>query len=80
MKLSISKTNIISSRKTNALIYDYKLCQCSITRTHSINDLGVFIDAKLHFHDHVNYILSHCIKLLGLVRSIIFNFSPLDVC
>jgi hypothetical protein len=30
----------------------------SITRTDSIEDLGVFIDAKLHFLDHVNYILS----------------------
>jgi hypothetical protein len=76
MKLNISKTKVISfSRKTNILIYDYKLCQSSITRIDSIKHLGVFTDVKLHFHDHVNYIFSHCIKLLGLVRSIAFNFS-----
>jgi hypothetical protein len=34
--------------------------------------------AKLHLHDHVNYIFSHCIKLLDLVRSITFNFSCLE--
>jgi hypothetical protein len=39
--------------------------------------LGVFIDAKLHFHNHINQIFSHCIKLLGLVRSITFTFSSL---
>jgi hypothetical protein len=34
MELNISKTKFISfSRKTNVLIYDYKLCQSSITRT-----------------------------------------------
>jgi hypothetical protein len=79
MKPNISKTKVISfSRKTNKLIYDYNLCQSSINRTNSIKDLGVFIDAKLHFHDHVNYIFSHCIKLLGLVHNITFNFSSLE--
>jgi hypothetical protein len=79
MKLNISKTKVISfSRKTNVPIYDYKLCQSPITRTDSIKDLGVFIDVKLHFHDHVNYVFSRCIKLLGLARSITFNFSSLE--
>jgi hypothetical protein len=60
------------------LIYDYNLCQSTINRTDSIKDLGVFIDTKLHLHDHINYLFSHCIKLLGLVRSITFNFSSLE--
>jgi hypothetical protein len=79
MKLNISKTKVISfSRKTNILIYDYNLCQSSINRTDSIEDLGIFIDAKLHFHDHINYIFSHCIKLLDLVSNITLNFSSLE--
>jgi hypothetical protein len=49
--------------------------QCNITRTYSIK---VFIDAKLHFHDHVKYIFSQCVKLLGIVRSITFNFLSLE--
>jgi hypothetical protein len=82
MKFSISKTKAISPspffRKTSVLFYDYKLWQASITRSDSIKDMGVFVDAKLYFHNHVNHIFSHCIKLLGLVRSITFNFSSLE--
>jgi hypothetical protein len=71
MKLKMSKTRVISfSRKTKVLIYDYKICRSSITWTDSINDLGVFIYAKLYFHDRVNYIFSHC--------SITFIFSFLE--
>jgi hypothetical protein len=55
----ISKTKVISfTRKTNVLTYDYKLCQSSIARTDSIQDLRVYIDAKLYFHDQVNYIFN----------------------
>ncbi|PNF31076.1 hypothetical protein B7P43_G16967 [Cryptotermes secundus] len=79
MKPNISKTKVIFvSRKTSVLIYDYKLCQLSIARTDSMKDLGVFFDSKLYFHDHVNYIFSHCVKLLCVVHSITFNFSSLE--
>jgi hypothetical protein len=79
MKLDIGKTGVISfSRKTNALIYDYKLCQSSITRSHSIKDLGVYTDNKLHFHGHVNYIFSQSTRLLGLIRNITFNLSSIE--
>jgi hypothetical protein len=78
MKLNISKTRVISfSRKTNTLFFQYKLCHSFITRTDSIKDLGVFIDSKLHFHNHVEYIFSQCIKLLGLVHTITCPFSSL---
>jgi hypothetical protein len=79
MKLNIGKTRVISfSRKTNVLIYDYKLCQFPITRSHSIKDLGVYTDNKLHFHDHVNYIFSQSTRLSGLIRNITFNFFSIE--
>jgi hypothetical protein len=78
MNLNISKARVISSsRKTNTLIYDYKLCQSSMTRTDSIKDLGVFTDSKLRFHNHVDYIFSQCNKLMGLVFILTFSFSSL---
>jgi hypothetical protein len=40
--------------------------------------LGVFIDSKLYFHSHVDYIFSQYIKLLGLIRNNTFSFSTLD--
>jgi hypothetical protein len=79
MKLNIGKTRVISfSRKTNALIYDYRLCLSSITRTHSTKDLGVYMDSKLHFHDHVTYIFSQSARFLWLIRNITFNFSTIE--
>jgi hypothetical protein len=56
MRLNTAKTCVVSyTRKTNFLSYDYQLCHAIITRTSSINDLGVFFDSKLHFHNHVDY-------------------------
>jgi hypothetical protein len=79
MRLNIAKTCVVSyTRKTNFVSYDYQLCHATITRTSSIKDLGVFFDSKLHFHNHVDYIFSECIKLLGIIRSITFTFSSLE--
>jgi hypothetical protein len=66
------------SRKTNILTYDHKLCQFSITRTDSIKDLVAFIDSKLRFHNHVDYIFAQCMKVLGLVRTLTFTLPSLD--
>jgi hypothetical protein len=32
----------------------------------------------LYFHNHGNYIFSHCVKLLGLVHSVTFNLLFLE--
>jgi hypothetical protein len=40
--------------------------------------MGVYIDCKLHFHQHVDYLFSHAMKLLGLIRTLTFSFSTLD--
>jgi hypothetical protein len=72
MKQNVSKSRVISfSRKTITLIFHYKLYHSFISRT----DLGVFIDSELHFHNHVDYIFSQCIKFLGLVQTTTFPFS-----
>jgi hypothetical protein len=76
---NIAKTRVVSySRKTNVLSYEYLLCHAAITRTSSIKDLSVFYDLKLYFHNYVDFILSECIELLGLIRSITFRFSSLE--
>ncbi|PNF19262.1 hypothetical protein B7P43_G08007 [Cryptotermes secundus] len=78
MKLNVNKTKVITfSRKTNSLIYAYKLFHFTVTLTHSVKDLGVYLESKLHFHNHVNFIFSYCVKMLGTIRSITFNYSTL---
>jgi hypothetical protein len=53
------------------LNYQYRRAGC-------IKDLGVHIDSKLHFHQHVDFLFSHTMKLLGLILIITFSFSSLD--
>jgi hypothetical protein len=77
MKLRVEKTKVVTfSRKTNYLIYEYKLYHSTITRTFSVEDLGVYLDSKLLFHNHVHF-FTHCIKMLGIIRSVTFNYSTL---
>jgi hypothetical protein len=76
---NITKTHAISySRKTNILGYEYHLWHAHITNSSSIKGLGAFVNSKLYFHNHVDFLFSECIKLLGLIRSITFRFSSLD--
>jgi hypothetical protein len=64
--LLLAKQVTSFSRKSNILIYEYKLCQSSMTRTDSIiKDLRVFLDSKHNFHSYDNYIFSQYMKLFG---------------
>jgi hypothetical protein len=74
MRLNTAKTRVVSyTRKANFFSYNYQLCHATITHTSSIKDLGVFFESKLHYHSHVDYVFSECIKLLGLICS--FNLQ-----
>jgi hypothetical protein len=74
MELNTQKTNVISfTPKTNSIHFDYELGNAIMMHCDCVKDLGVWLDIKLYFHHHVNYIFSIASKLLGLV-----NFSSLD--
>jgi hypothetical protein len=78
MNLNTGKIGAITfSRKTNTLLLKYKLGDFYITRTDCIKDLGVFIDSKLYFHSHVDYIFPQSIKPLVLIRNITSSFLTL---
>jgi hypothetical protein len=80
MRLNTAKMHVVSyTRKTNLLSYNHQLYCATITHASSIKDLGVFFDSKLHFHSHVDYVFSECIKLLGLIHSITLAFLPWSV-
>jgi hypothetical protein len=75
---TIAKTHVILySRKANVLSYKYQLGHAAITPTSSVKDLGVFFESKLYFHNHIDFIFSECLKLLGLTDSKTFRFSSL---
>jgi hypothetical protein len=79
MKPNFSKIRVISfTRKTNVSNYQYRLGNSFILPTDCIKDLGVHIDCKLHFHHDVDFLFSHTMKLLGLIRTLTFSFSTTD--
>jgi hypothetical protein len=79
MKINIGKTTIISfSRKTNSILFNYKLCSNLVTRSQCVKDLGVLLDCELYFHQHVDYIFFAGFKMLGLIRYITSSFSTLE--
>jgi hypothetical protein len=79
MRHNVAKTCVVSySKKTNVLSYEYQRCHTTSTRTGSVKDLDVFFDPKLHFQTNVDFLLSDCMKLLDIIRSITFRFSSLD--
>jgi hypothetical protein len=49
-----------------------------ILRTDCIDDLHFQTDRKLHFHYHIDFILSNSLRLLTLIRIIAFSFSTLE--
>jgi hypothetical protein len=58
------------------LNYQSSLANSLIGRKDCIKDVGVQIVCKLKFH-LVNFLSSHVMKYLGLIRTITFSFSTL---
>jgi hypothetical protein len=78
-KLNLSKTTVISfTRKTNSIYFNYKLCNNLVARSQCVKDLGVLLHCKLYFHQHINYVFSQSLKMLGLIGYITSSFSTLD--
>jgi hypothetical protein len=74
MKPNFSTIRTISFiRKANILNYQYTLGSSVILRTDCIKNFGVHIDCKFSFHRLVYFISSYALKLLGLIRKILFT-------
>jgi hypothetical protein len=79
LKIKITKMrNIAVTKEEESVVIIIIIVVTVITSIIALVCVVVVIDANLHFHDHVNFIFSRCVKLLGLVRSITFNFSSLE--
>ena len=64
--------------KKNVLYCTYKLWDSSVTRTDTINDLGIQLDLKLHFRAHVRQHFLPIRKDAGLNKFITYSFAILD--
>lgn len=81
LPLNMSKTKVVSySRKTNVSMYQYRIDDYKIEVVSTVKDLGVTIDNKLLFNEHIDKILSKARRNLGLIKWVARDFNDLLTC
>ncbi|XP_036346901.1 uncharacterized protein LOC118756232, partial [Rhagoletis pomonella] len=67
--LNTKKCAIVSyTRKLEAFLFDYSLCNNVLNRCSDMKDLGVIFDTKLTFSKHIDFIVSKPFALFGFIR------------
>lgn len=68
ININVNKCECITfTRKPNPVIYSYNFNGAPIRRTSLIRDLGVYLDSKMTFSDHIDRIIDQSFKNLGFV-------------
>jgi hypothetical protein len=79
VKINLGETTIIYfSHKTNIMYFNYKLCNYLVTHSQCVKDLSVLLYCNLYFHQHIDYLLSLGLNMLGLIQYITSSFSTLE--
>jgi hypothetical protein len=74
--LNPDKCNIITfTRNRNPILHMYSLNNQQLNRVDKIRDLGVIIDNKLTFHDHIDTIVQRAYKQLGFLLRVCKPFQ-----
>lgn len=69
MEVNIRKCNIISfNRSRTTAIFDYKMNASSVNRVSSIKDLGLILDSKLKFTEHIATTTAKAYAILGFIK------------
>lgn len=55
------------TRKKKKIHFEYKISNVTLTKVDVVCDLGVFLDSKLQFTSHIEYISRVAYKSLGFV-------------
>lgn len=68
MFLNINKCKIINfTRKNSTMTYSYELCGNKLNNLDMLLDLGVYLDSKLTFKYHFDYIVSRANTVMGFI-------------
>ena len=55
MKFNISQSNVMSiTRNKNPILFDYKINNQSLERVHTFCDLGLEVNDRLTWNNHIN--------------------------
>ncbi|KXJ82388.1 hypothetical protein RP20_CCG014064 [Aedes albopictus] len=78
MSLNVSKCSVISfSRKKSMFHFDYALGGVKLKRESTVKDLGVLLDSKLTFKDHVAYVVAKASSQLGFLFRFAKSFKDI---
>lgn len=76
MFLNVKKCFIVTfTRKTNKIVFNYKINNQSLMRRSSAKDLGVIFDEKLSFREHYDFICNKASRLLGFLLRVTKHFK-----
>ena len=76
LQLNIKKCQSFTFYRTSTVIlFNYEIKSIILTRSDFIKDLGVILDRKLQFHDHIDAIISKSMAMLGFLKRNSSEFS-----
>ena len=76
MSINVSKCCVTRfTTKREPTIYDYKLCNSSLSVENDIRDLGVIFSSDGTFGNHIQNIVNKSLKILGFINRISANFK-----
>ena len=79
MVLNPSKCSVISfTRKKQPIHFDYNLNGIQIQRVANVKDLGVILDAKLTFKQHISFIVAKASRQMGLIMRMTRDFKNIQ--
>lgn len=74
--ISVSKCMVITfHRSKNPIIFDYRIEGNVLERVDQISDLGIILDAKLSFNQHISSMISKASRQLGFVTKVSREFT-----
>lgn len=69
MEVNVRKCNVITFHRTrNATIFNYTMTSTSISRVSTVKDLGVLLDSKLNFSQHIAATTAKAFAMLGFIK------------
>ena len=79
LELSIGKCKVLSLfRKSNPIMYEYRIDDIALGRVREFRDLGVIITENLCFNKHVTVMVSKAYSMLGFMKRICKQFRNVN--
>ena len=79
MEVNAQKCSVISfNRNRNVTFFDYKMSSTSINRVNTVKDLGILLDSKLSFSQHIAVTTAKAYAVLGFVKRNTQQFTDID--